>query len=145
MKLRVLILINVVLLAWSCGGEATDLAMAEFIGGWEVDLDRTIERAKDSPKYDAANAEDVPETIRKLMSMMKIEISETEIVYLRGAKKQALPYEFKSADPNSVTVTVHNGDEQANLVFSWVDEGRMNFKSSVSDDMNYYVWLRTEG
>ena len=116
---------------------AGNLEINTFIGVWTVDYDRTMEEGKKSPKYDA---ERMPAMIKGMMAKMKIKLTDTEMIYLRGAKEMKFPYSVTSSDAQSVTITANPGPQEITIVFTLVDGEYMQFKSSGSDDMKYYVW-----
>jgi len=126
-------------------GAAKDMGIAAFAGLWEVDFDRTMEEGKKSPKYDKTTAERMPDMIKKMMAMMKVKVTDKEMVYLRGTRKMAFPFAVKSSDEKSVTGTMKLGPNEATVVFTLIDGVYMNFKSSASDDMDYYVWKKSTG
>ncbi len=138
------ILIMVLSLACCCGAFAKDLDMSKFAGLWEVNFDATMEEAKKSPKYDEKMAERLPDMVKRLMAVMKVRLNDEEMVYLRGTREMAIPYRFKSSDDKSVTVSMTQGPSEATtVVFTLIGGKHMNFKSSASDDMHYYVWQKS--
>lgn len=126
------------------GAFAEPLDIESFTGLWEVDFDRTMEAAKQSPKYDPAEAERMPDMIKRMMGKMKIRLTGTEMVYLRGSREMALPFSVSAADEASLTLGVKQGDQEATIVLNLIDGEFLNFKSSGSDDMDYYIWRKAE-
>ena len=125
----------------SCASDGT-MDMSKFIGLWEVDYTRTMEAGKNSPKYSEKDAERMPAMIKRIMATMKIQLTETEMIYLRGSKEVKVPYSVKSADKHSVTISVKQDSIEATVIFTLIDGEYMRFKSSGSDDMAYYVWKK---
>ena len=127
-----------------CSSCALDgnLDMSKFIGLWEVDYARTMEAGKKSPKYNEKDAERMPAMIKRMMEKMKIKLTETEMIYLRGSKEIKVPYTVKSSDKTSITISAKQGSIDAAVVFTLIDGEYMSFKSSGSDDMAYYVWKK---
>ncbi len=115
-----------------------------FVGTWVIDYDRSLAEAANSPKYTPADAEKMPAIIQKLMERMKIQISDTEIVYIMGDRRQALAYTVISQDGDGLVAEAQAGDEKASVTFTLIDGKYMNFKSSASDDMDYYIWKPAE-
>jgi hypothetical protein len=118
---------------------AENLDMSRFVGLWGVDYERTMEEGKKSPKYDA---EKMPAMIKGMMTKMKIRLTDSEMIYVRGAREVKMPYTVTSSDARSVTAGVSQGSQEITLTFILIDGEYMNFKSSGSDDMAYYVWKR---
>ncbi len=56
----------------------------------------------------------------------------------------ALPYEVTSAEGDQLTLSVMQGDQDVQVVFRLIESDVMSFKSSASDDMDFYVWKRAE-
>lgn len=135
------ILILMITMFVTGGITAADLKIDAFSGTWSVDFDRTMEEAKKSPKYDG---ERVPAMIKRMMAKMKIDMTDKEMTYIRGAKEMKMPFTVKSSDDQSVTVSVKQGDQEATIKFTLIDGAFMNFNSSGSDDMDYYIWKKAE-
>ena len=127
---------------WCSTTLAGNLDMGKLAGMWEVDYDRTMAEGKKSPKYDDKMAERLPAMVKRMMGRMRITLTDKEMIYVMGAKEMALPYTVKSSDANSVTVSAKQGTKEVTVVFTLIEATYMNFKSSGSDDMDYYVWKR---
>ena len=140
--MRTVIMVMALSAVWGCGANVEELDMSKFTGMWEVDFDRTLEEGKKSPKYDETMATRMPDMIKRMMATMKVKLTDKEMIYLRGTKEVVIPYTVKSSDHTSVTVTIKQGPEEATAVFTLIDGNYMNFKSSASDDMHYYVWKK---
>jgi hypothetical protein len=119
--------------------------MSKFLGSWRVDFERTMEEAKKSPKYSAKDAKRLPTIIKKMMEMMAIKLADGSMSYARGSRETTIPYRVKTASGNSATVACSHGDKSFDVRFTLIDGKYMNFKSAASDDMDYYIWKRTEG
>jgi hypothetical protein len=142
--MRYAILAAIAFAVLGCSAPPAPVDMTAFTGLWEVDFDRTMEAAKESPKYDEAEAARLPDMIKRLMAMMKVELTDSEMIYHRGEKAVAVPYTVSASDMTSVTVAVKQGAMEATLIFTQVDADTMRFKSSATDDMDYYVWKRAQ-
>ena len=115
-----------------------------FIGTWIIDYDRSLEEAKNSPDYTPAAAEKMPAFIKKLMEQMKLQITDSEIVYMMGENRQAMAYTIESQTATSLVANAHAGENRASMNFTLIDGQYMNLKSSASDDMTYYIWKPDE-
>lgn len=113
-----------------------------FVGKWSVHLERTLAEGKKSPKYDKENESKMVGFITSMMGSMRLEITDDKIVYLRGEKKISHQYTVKSRDDKGVSMTVTSkvGDKEIEIVFRLIEGEYMNFKSTGSDDMDYYIW-----
>ena len=123
---------------------AGDAGMGRFIGVWSVDYERTIEEARKSPKVSPEEIERMPAIIERMMASMSIEVNDAELVYVVGPRRSALPYTVKEVAGPTTTVVVSVKEQQAEMRFTVVAGDRMMFKSSQTDDMDFYVWKRTE-
>ena len=119
--------------------------MHKFLGVWGVDFDRTMEAAKKSPKYSEQEAERMPKMIERMMGMMKIKLTDREMIYVRGSREMALPYTVKAASKQSTTVQFSQNKKTFEVQFTLIDGKYMRFTSSGSDDMDYYIWKRLKG
>ena len=122
-----------------------DDAMNKFLGLWHVDFERTMEAAKKSPKYSAKDAERLPAMVKKMVQMMQIKLANDSMSYVRGSREMNLPYRVKTASGDSATVSCSRGNKTFDVRFTLIEGKYMNFKSTASDDMDYYIWKRTEG
>tara|TARA_R100000027_G_scaffold7146_1_gene5484 strand:+ start:2654 stop:3109 length:456 start_codon:yes stop_codon:yes gene_type:complete len=114
-----------------------------FVGEWSVDFDRTMELAKESPKYSEKDAERMPATVQRMMKMMKIRITPEELAYLRGKKEMSLPYSILESTDTKAILSVPVRGQEVTMTFTLIDDEFMNFTSSGSDDMDYYVWTKS--
>ena len=119
---------------------ADESAANPFLGLWTVEYDRTLESAKQSPKYRPEDAEKMPDLIRKMMEMMKIEITETQMIYFRGDISQPAAYTVKAKTDDILTIILTVGDTQAEMTLTLIDNKYMNIKSTGTDDTDYYIW-----
>ena len=78
------------------------------------------------------------------MEQLELEITDTQIIYLRGGRQQAFPYAVQSANPTSqcLTVSVKMGDKEGEMTLRLIDGEYLNLKSAGSDSGNLFVWRR---
>ncbi len=117
-----------------------------FIGKWTVNYELTMEESKKSPKYQPGLDEVMGKIIKKMVEQMKLEITADEMIYSMGDNKQSAPYTITSTgdDGKSLTVTSQAGDKEVQVTFTLIDDKYMNFKSTGTDDMDYYIWQPAE-
>ncbi len=113
-------------------------------GKWTVDYDLTIENAKNSPKYSEEMAAKMPEMVKSFMNHMTLEIADAMVIYHMGEKSQEMAFEVDSIDGDTVVLKLIVPDQEVCLTFTLMADQKMNFKSSGSDDMDYYIWHKTE-
>ena len=116
-----------------------------FIGKWTVDYDRTMEETKKSPKYKPEVDQLFGMLIKNMVEKMKLEITSATMIYSKDQQEQVVAYTITStgADGKTLTATSPAGEEEVQITFTLVDGDYMNFKSTGSDDMDYYIWKRT--
>ena len=113
-----------------------------FTGKWAVDMDRTMEEVKKSPKF--AKDGPPPQSFNDMLAKMKISLSETNFALARGTREESLPFVVESATPTNAVLAVKMGQREARLTLTLVDKKYLNVKSSVSDDLTYYIWKKSE-
>ncbi len=117
-----------------------------FIGNWTVSYELTMEESKKSPKYQPEIAEKMGMFIKNLVEQMKLEIAAEEMIYSLGDNERRVPYTVTSTGPGgkSLTATSQAGDKEVQIAFTLIDDKYMNFKSTGTDDMDYYIWQPAE-
>lgn len=115
--------------------------MDPFIGKWQVDYDATLEGAKKSPKYDPEkDAKILPTILKKITESLFLEITVDDVIFTQGDRSTPMPYTIKSADKDSVVLACSVKENTFTLTFEKRPKKRMGFKSSLTDDMDFYVW-----
>lgn len=115
--------------------------MAPFLGKWQVDYEATLAGAKKSPKYDPEkDAKILPKILKKISETLFLEITADNVIFTRGATATAMPYTLKQAGKDSVVLSCTVKDNTFTLTFIKLKKDRMGFRSSLTDDMNFYVW-----
>ena len=124
----------------------TQPAKNPFIGKWTLNYDLTMEESKKSLKYRPEVAQLVGMVIKNMAEQMKLEITAEEMIYSKDDKKRAIPYTITSTDTagKSLTAASQAGDKEVQIIFTLIDDKYMNFTSTGSDDMNYYIWQPAE-
>jgi hypothetical protein len=122
----------------SGGGSGTN----PFVGKWAVQPERSIAEGKKSPKYESEPQAKMLGFISAVMDSPSLEITPDEMVFVRGQERTAQAYTVKSRDDEdgTMTVTAKADGKSIEIVFTLLEDGYMNFKSSDTDDMNYYIW-----
>ena len=119
--------------------------MNSFTGNWTVDYDRTMEETKKSPKYKPEVEQLFAMLIQNTVDKTKLEITSDKIISSKDQQEQALPYTIASisTDGKTMIATATTAQEQVQITFTLVDNDYMNFKSTATSDMDYYIWKRT--
>ncbi|MDT8391463.1 MAG: hypothetical protein RRC34_13245 [Lentisphaeria bacterium] len=120
--------------------------MDPFVGTWQVDYKATLEGAVKSPKYDPEkDAKILPVILKKIAETFFLEITDDDVIFTQGERSTAMPYTVKSADKDSVVVSCSVAEKTFTMAFEHRGKKRMGFKSSLTDDMDFYVWEPRRG
>ena len=115
----------------------------QFIGKWSVNVDRTFEAAKTAQKFKPETEEENRRMLVHFAGTMQLELTESLISFIRGKSKEEISYIVKSSAPSSFIAEATPGDRAITLSF-YLQEGKyLNIKSSVSDDMDFFIWEKT--
>jgi len=141
---RIFVLWIICLSIMIANGDAHAKGINYFYATWEVDFERTLEESRKSPKFSQEDLVKMPDMIRKMMDIMKVRITKSEMIYLRGEKEIAYPFVVVEETENSARIECSVNEQTFHIDFTLLDNKYMNFKSSGSDDMNYYIWKQTD-
>lgn len=117
-----------------------------FIGKWTVNYDLTMEESKKSPKFQPELEQLYGLVIKNASEQVTLEITSDKMIHSKGDKTETVAYTVtsQSDDGKTLVATSGEGDEEAQITFVLLDDKHMNFKSTGTDDMDYYIWQRTE-
>lgn len=115
-----------------------------LLGKWVVDLPATKEEMKKSPKWQQASEEEkeIPKAIEDRIKQMGMGATAEVLEFYRGERKTEVPYQVKSVEGNVLVAEMDAGGQKVTLTFTFQGDDRMMYKSSGTDDMDYYVWTR---
>lgn len=114
-----------------------------FAGSWSVHPKLTMEYSKNSPKYNPSQDAQFEKTLLRMVNTMTVTLSEDKMIYRMGARSSTIPFEIKETTATSTVVSGDLENTNFTLIFTMIDGQYMNFKSSGSDDMDYYIWQKT--
>ncbi len=114
--------------------------MTRYLGDWTLDVPATLTYSKQSPKYDASSAPTLTANLERMSGLMSLTVTPEQVVLTRGKRAMPLPYTVESATADQTKVAFAVGAQSGHLTFTPVGENGINFKSSLSDDMNFLVW-----
>lgn len=123
-------------------GYAQTTALERLKGTWVIDYDGTLEYAKNSPKYTPKEAAVLPGQLKLLRGLMKMQITDTQVVTYRGDRRQALAYTPEDVGTDRVVLKTAARGQEVTLTFTFKAGGGMNMRSSGSDDMDYFLWKK---
>jgi len=141
-KITALILMYAVAFsAASCGQNK----FSSLKGTWAVDHELTMENMKKNPKFEPETVDKFSAIIKQLIEYLKVEVTDSTIIYHTGPKKQELGFTVESSPSDKVVLRVRQLDQFFTLTFMFLKDGAMTFTSTGSDDMNFYIWRKVEG
>lgn len=112
-------------------------------GTWMIDIDRTNEYVRNSPKYNAEDAVNLPGDLQLLKGLLTIRITSNKIVTMRGDQQQEMIYEVASIKDDQVIGKAAFGGKEFTVTFNLMSNDRLNMESTATDDMDYIVWTRS--
>ena len=72
----------------------------QFIGDWSVNVDRTSEETKTSPKYNPESAKKDKQMLSRLAGAMQLQLTESSMSLVMGKRVEKIPYTIKSVSPS---------------------------------------------
>jgi Leucine-rich repeat (LRR) protein len=112
-------------------------------GAWVIDTDATTENVKKSPKWKAEDEAGLSMMI-KMFSSMQMEIGTDSVTMIHSVKKHTQKVTVKSHAGKTTeltAITTEKGKTQeVTLTLVQDEKGRLNVRSSRSDDSDYLVW-----
>jgi hypothetical protein len=112
-------------------------------GAWIIDTDATTENVKKSPKWKAEDEAGMSMMI-KMLSSMQMEIGTDSLTMIHPLKKHTQKVTVKSHSGKTTeltAITTEKGKTQeVTLTLVQDEKGRLNVRSSRSDDSDYLVW-----
>jgi hypothetical protein len=123
-----------------CRAERLDL----FIGTWRIDYDATLKEARKSPKYRPEEDKLVRKILRRTADSMTLSVTDSELAFASGDKASVIAYEITSQKAGQAILAYKNSDSDATITLEIRGADMMNLRSSVTPDMDYYIWKRAK-
>ncbi len=133
-----ILLLSIFLLVFPNPVVATELS--KFLGTWSVNVERTMEEAKNGPEYNPETAEKDKEVLKRLANLFQLKLSESSIVIVRGKTIKDVPYTVKSVSQSSFDAEAIYQEKAVDLSFTLRDGKYLNLKSSDSKDFDIFIW-----
>jgi len=126
---------------------AAENGIKKFMGMWKVNYEKTLLEVKKSPKYKAKDEARMKHAIKKMLKRMTLTIKENELIFDMGKRKQILKSIKREYRNNNLIMFFEMGKKKIKfqVTFSLVEKKFLNFKSTASDDMNFYIWEKGKG
>ena len=113
----------------------------ELKGTWVIDLVPSIQYMQTSPRWTDQTATHLPPILQR-MSQVMYEFTDDSMVMSIGGKKKILPVSLKSTQANVIIFESAVGGQLHTLTVSNTNGTNVNFKSSASNDLDFYLWKR---
>lgn len=133
------VVLGAVVASASIGAEMPE----ELKGTWVLNQEATQEYVKQSPKWKAGDEKTLP-LMLKAMSRIRYIFSEKSVTVVIGERKQELPVTLKEHKDGKWVFTGAVEGKQFTLTVTLDKKGNLNFRSSASDDMDYYLWQKAK-
>lgn len=140
--MKKIIVASLIFCLWAGPSSAADAV--KFTGEWKIDLERTLEEAKKSPKFKPEQAESLNRSMARVAGELSLRITDKEVVLIPGAKEVSFPYTVESGSDTSVVLAVNEKGNSVKLTLTLIEGKFLNMKSSGSDDMDFFVWKKSE-
>jgi hypothetical protein len=128
-----------------CKGKKSDApAPNPFVGKWSIDYDRTMTGIAAAPDQRPEVAEVMGIFIKKIASDTHIQVTPAEIIYSIADDTFPSPYTITAQNASTLTTKSQQDGKDVIVTFTLVDKKYMTFKSSASNEMDRYVWTRSD-
>lgn len=111
-------------------------------GTWVIDYDRTLENVQSSSTISVKEAATLPGQLKLLRGLLKLQITDRQVVTFRGDRKESVAYQVEEINKNTVLLTANARGRQVILTFTLQPGGGMHMGSSATDDMDYFLWKK---
>lgn len=111
-----------------------------YHGEWKIDVPATMEHLKQSPKYKPEEAAMIEKGLARRAEAMTLQIDDARVAIMVGQRTIPLPYTVQSDTDSETKLGFAAGEQTGVLTFTRIGEDRINFTSSLTDDMNFFVW-----
>jgi hypothetical protein len=138
---KILLILFILFLIMGCSEKPQE----KLIGSWVVDYNETFKMIKSSEAWQEMGDVErnmFPDLLDEMISGMKITITASELITMIGNEQVNVPYTIISEETNKVVVSTVINEEEIELTFKIINDNRIMFTSSVTDDMDYLVWKK---
>lgn len=135
-------LLAAVIYLQGCGGNEPK----EFSPGgrWAIDKEATGEYARQSPRWNPEDEENLPRLLDMLAERYFIEIGRGSIVIEERGRTVEIPVAMEEISSGERVYRGALEGREVLFTLKLTESGGMNFRSSLSDDLDYVVWKREE-
>jgi hypothetical protein len=127
--------------ALACAGAARAQMPDALKGTWVIDAEASTAYMKTSPKWTDKDAEHLPMIFKHLAGVVYI-FADNTIAVATGKERQTYAATLKSRDGNTYVFDTKAGDQPITLTATLTAAGKLNVRSSATNDMDYYLWQR---
>ena len=126
-----------------CGGSSSASSVKKLQGKWVIQKEATSEYVKKSPKWTDNDEKNLPKMM-EMFSTYSITFKEKSIILEQRGKGLEFPAELVKEEANKCEFKGKIRDSDVVLTVAIDDKGLMNYKSSLTDDMDYCMWKKAE-
>ena len=140
---QILVIMSIILILLAgCSKSADELV----IGSWVADYNRTMKSIMDSEIWaEMSETEQVlfPDILEEMLQNVVIEIDKEKLRMIVRDIENDYPCTITDVDKDNVTLQCESEGNVIELVVNIIDKNHMSFKSSATNDMDYYIWKRS--
>ncbi len=128
----------------SCAGreEKADSSLASFLGKWELDYDHSFALAIANEKTVVTDSTAVSQYVTHMCKIMKLELTDSTMIYGRGKQVREFPYQIDSLAVNWLRIRADLPELSYLLTFSLDDEGYLSMNSSWEKYQQMFVFKK---
>ncbi|MEW5733644.1 MAG: hypothetical protein AB1921_02255 [Thermodesulfobacteriota bacterium] len=145
-KLVVVAVACLLLLVSACGKQDAK-NKEKMLGKWTVDVDRTIETLKKTPRYLALTEEQkkqVPEIVSKITSQAVMEITTDSIITSLRDQKAVTQFTVAKTEDNAVELESKGKDGKTyHITVNFLTPDVIQFSCPEAPELSNNVWKRT--
>ena len=117
-----------------------------FIGIWKPDMDATLEKAKADPRFKEEDYAKMKKILPEIIGNLRLRITEETLTFKFGTQgEKTAPLTLESVSEDEVVLALTpEGLEPIQARFASEGDGRMMIRIDGNNDMDFYVWERTD-
>ena len=144
MKRFIILFIIIFVTILSCSKQSVEM----LPGRWIVDYDRTMKAVMNDKIWkDMSDMERdyFPDILMDTIKGFVMRIDDKALTFSMRGNDLSYPYIIEKEEGNSLILISDTGDEEVRLIFRIIDRNHISFKSSATNDMDFYIWKRSGG
>ncbi len=122
--------------------EKPDSHLEPFLGKWQLDYDHSFALAIANEKTVVTDSTAVSQYVTHMCKIMKLELTDSTMIYGRGKQVREFPYQIDSLAVNRLSIRADLPELTYLLTFSLDDEGYLSMNSSWEKFQQMFVFKK---